>query len=157
MGKRVLVTGAAGGQQGATGRQVAELLLSRGIAVRAFVRTLDDRAERLRNIGPGAIRQIGSITGYAEHPSFIRSKNADVPFIQSRQNARVRMVKQVLDPVRNESHRRMRLIEQVIGGRSLAAMMADLQYVDPWKGRKLPLDGLLHIACKQEPMSAILD
>ena len=47
----VLVTGAAGGQQGKTGRRVTELLRARGIPVRAMVRTLDQRAEYLRGIG----------------------------------------------------------------------------------------------------------
>jgi uncharacterized protein YbjT (DUF2867 family) len=61
----VLVTGAAGGQQGATGRQVAELLLGRGVRVRAFVRTLDERAERLRQLGAevaaGDLREIAQV------------------------------------------------------------------------------------------------
>src|SRR5256885_16737426 len=61
----VLVTGAAGGQQGATGRQFAELLLGQGIAVRAFVRVLDERAERLRELGAdvvsGDLRDIASV------------------------------------------------------------------------------------------------
>ena len=47
----VLVTGAAGGQQGRTGRRVTELLLQRHVPVRAMVRTLDDRAEYLRGLG----------------------------------------------------------------------------------------------------------
>ena len=47
----VLVTGAAGGQQGKTGRYVTELLLARGVPVRAFVRRIDERAERLRALG----------------------------------------------------------------------------------------------------------
>jgi uncharacterized protein YbjT (DUF2867 family) len=47
----VLVTGAAGGTQGQSGRHVTELLLARGTPVRAFVRTIDDRAERLRVLG----------------------------------------------------------------------------------------------------------
>jgi uncharacterized protein YbjT (DUF2867 family) len=46
----VLVTGAAGGTQGQSGRHVTELL-ARGTPVRAFVRTIDDRAERLRALG----------------------------------------------------------------------------------------------------------
>src|SRR3954468_13872156 len=41
----VLVTGAAGGQQGKTGRRVTELLRARDIPVRAMVRTDDDRAD----------------------------------------------------------------------------------------------------------------
>jgi uncharacterized protein YbjT (DUF2867 family) len=47
----VLVTGAAGGQQGQTGRRVTELLRARGVPVRAMVRTLDERAEYLRSLG----------------------------------------------------------------------------------------------------------
>jgi uncharacterized protein YbjT (DUF2867 family) len=47
----VLVTGAAGGQQGKTGRRVTELLRERGLPVRAMVRTLDERADYLRSLG----------------------------------------------------------------------------------------------------------
>jgi uncharacterized protein YbjT (DUF2867 family) len=51
MTQPVLVTSAAGGRQGKTGRHVCELLLARGVPVRAFVRTVDERAERLRALG----------------------------------------------------------------------------------------------------------
>ena len=47
----ILVTGAAGGMQGATGSVVAELLLERGIPVRAFVRKQDARSDALRKSG----------------------------------------------------------------------------------------------------------
>jgi uncharacterized protein YbjT (DUF2867 family) len=47
----VLVTGAAGGQQGRTGRRVTELLRERDVPVRAMVRTIDERAEYLRGLG----------------------------------------------------------------------------------------------------------
>jgi uncharacterized protein YbjT (DUF2867 family) len=47
----VLVTGASGGQQGKTGRYVAEMLRARGIPVRAFVRRLDERSDHLRALG----------------------------------------------------------------------------------------------------------
>ncbi|WP_280266059.1 NAD(P)H-binding protein [Nocardia wallacei] len=47
----VLVTGAAGGLQGSTGRHLAALLLGRGIPVRAFVHTDDDRVAPLRALG----------------------------------------------------------------------------------------------------------
>ncbi len=47
----VLVTGAAGGTQGKTGRHVSELLLARGVKVRAFVHTIDERSEHLRALG----------------------------------------------------------------------------------------------------------
>jgi uncharacterized protein YbjT (DUF2867 family) len=51
MAKPVLVTSASGGRQGKTGRHVAELLLGRGIPVRAFVHKIDERSERLRALG----------------------------------------------------------------------------------------------------------
>jgi uncharacterized protein YbjT (DUF2867 family) len=46
----ILVTGAAG-RVGAVGRTVTELLLKRGKAVRAMVRTEDERAQALRELG----------------------------------------------------------------------------------------------------------
>ena len=61
----ILVTGAAGGQQGRTGRHVAEMLLARGIPVRAFVHRADERADRLRALGAevmvGDFLDIGSV------------------------------------------------------------------------------------------------
>ncbi|GAA2205112.1 NmrA family NAD(P)-binding protein [Nonomuraea monospora] len=61
----ILVTGAAGGQQGATGRKVAELLLERGEEVRAFVRADDERAAELRKLGAevvvGDLREITTV------------------------------------------------------------------------------------------------
>src|SRR5215475_13325892 len=51
MVKPILVTSAAGGRQGKTGRHVSEMLLARGVPVRAFVRKLDERSERLRWLG----------------------------------------------------------------------------------------------------------
>jgi uncharacterized protein YbjT (DUF2867 family) len=47
----ILVTGAAGGTQGSTGRLVASLLLEQGIPVRALVHKLDSRSEGLRKQG----------------------------------------------------------------------------------------------------------
>src|SRR5258708_17051502 len=47
----ILVTGASGGRQGRTGRHVSEMLLARGVAVRAFVHTIDERSDRLRALG----------------------------------------------------------------------------------------------------------
>ncbi|MCU1650648.1 MAG: hypothetical protein JWQ60_1797 [Pseudonocardia sp.] len=46
----ILVTGATG-RQGGTGRHAAAALLDRGLAVRALVRTLDERAESLAALG----------------------------------------------------------------------------------------------------------
>src|SRR5215469_14560305 len=51
MTKPVLVTSASGGRQGKTGRHVSEMLLKRGVPVRAFVHTIDERSERLRALG----------------------------------------------------------------------------------------------------------
>ena len=51
MSDLVLVTGAAGGKQGQTGRRVTEMLLERGVPVRAFVHRIDDRSQRLRALG----------------------------------------------------------------------------------------------------------
>ncbi len=50
MANPILVTGAAG-RVGAIGRTVTELLLQQGKAVRAMVRTEDERAQALRNMG----------------------------------------------------------------------------------------------------------
>lgn len=58
----VLVTGAAGGQQGKTGRRVAELLLARGVPVRAMVRVLDERADQLRDLGAEVV--VGDFLDY---------------------------------------------------------------------------------------------
>jgi uncharacterized protein YbjT (DUF2867 family) len=51
MSHPILVTGAAGGAQGSTGRLVASLLLEQGISVRALVHKLDSRSDELRQKG----------------------------------------------------------------------------------------------------------
>src|SRR6202166_3834401 len=51
MSQPILVTGAAGGQQGSTGRVIATLLLKQGLPVRAFVHKLDARSDELRQQG----------------------------------------------------------------------------------------------------------
>jgi len=51
MTKPVLVTSAAGGAQGKTGRHVSEMLLRRGVRVRAFVHRIDERSDRLKSLG----------------------------------------------------------------------------------------------------------
>jgi len=51
MDRMVLVTAAAGGTQGQTGRHVTEKLLAKGVPVRAFVHRLDERSDRLRMLG----------------------------------------------------------------------------------------------------------
>ncbi|MFI0451298.1 NAD(P)H-binding protein [Actinomadura sp. 6N118] len=61
----ILVTGAAGGMQGSTGRLVTQALLERGHPVRAFVHTDDDRAAELRKLGAevvtGDLREIADV------------------------------------------------------------------------------------------------
>src|SRR5215831_8520522 len=51
MAHPILVTGAAGGAQGATGRRITNLLLQQGIPVRALVHKLDSRSDELRQQG----------------------------------------------------------------------------------------------------------
>ncbi|HEY7303247.1 MAG TPA: NmrA family NAD(P)-binding protein [Bryobacteraceae bacterium] len=51
----ILITGAAGGPQGSTGRLVANILLKQGISVRAFVHKLDARSDELRLQGAEVI------------------------------------------------------------------------------------------------------
>ena len=51
MNDPILVTGAAGGKQGSTGRLIASLLLEQGIPVRALVHRSDARSEGLRKEG----------------------------------------------------------------------------------------------------------
>src|SRR6201995_3150910 len=75
MVKPILVTSAAGGRQGKTGRHVSEMLLSRGVPVRALVRKRDERSERLRALGAeifeGDFLDIRSVQRAAEGTSAI--------------------------------------------------------------------------------------
>ena len=47
----ILVTGASGGRQGATGNHVARMLLERGVPVRALVHRDDERSNNIRALG----------------------------------------------------------------------------------------------------------
>ena len=51
MSHLILVTGAAGGAQGSTGRLITGLLLEQGVTVRALVHKLDSRSDELRQQG----------------------------------------------------------------------------------------------------------
>ena len=51
MSQPILVTGAAGGTQGSTGRLITSLLLEQGLLVRALVHKLDSRSDELRQQG----------------------------------------------------------------------------------------------------------
>src|ERR1700692_3712848 len=55
MSHPILVTGAAGGQQGSTGRVIATLLLEQGLPVRAFVHKLDHRSDELLQKGAAIV------------------------------------------------------------------------------------------------------
>jgi len=73
--RMVLVTGASGGRQGKTGRHVCEMLLARGIAVRAFVHRIDERSDHLRGLGAeifeGDLLDIRSVQRAAQGASSI--------------------------------------------------------------------------------------
>ena len=56
MSQPILVTGAAGGAQGSTGRRIAALLLDKGVPVRAFVHKLDARSNALRELGAEVVQ-----------------------------------------------------------------------------------------------------
>jgi len=58
MASPILVTGAAG-RVGGVGRHITELLLKQGQSVRAMVRTEDERAQALRNLGAEVV--VGSL------------------------------------------------------------------------------------------------
>jgi uncharacterized protein YbjT (DUF2867 family) len=51
MSNPILVTGAAGGRQGSTGKRILQLLVQRGLSVRALVHRLDDRCKPLQELG----------------------------------------------------------------------------------------------------------
>lgn len=55
MSHPILITGAAGGRQGSTGRVIATLLLEKGLKVRAFVHKLDHRSDELLKNGAEVI------------------------------------------------------------------------------------------------------
>ena len=67
MSNSILVSGAAGGPQGSTGRNITNLLLDRGLPVRALVRRLDARSDSLRERGAEVVE------GDLLNPATIRS------------------------------------------------------------------------------------
>src|ERR1700730_18299162 len=72
MPQPILITGAAGGPQGSTGRLVAGLLLKQGIPVRAFVHKLDARSDELRQQGAEII------AGDLLHPASVQAAMKEV-------------------------------------------------------------------------------
>src|SRR6516162_8437908 len=51
MSKTILVTSAAGGNQGSTGNRILHVLVKRGFKVRALVHKIDERSQRLEKLG----------------------------------------------------------------------------------------------------------
>jgi uncharacterized protein YbjT (DUF2867 family) len=72
MSHPILVTGAAGGPQGSTGRHIANFLLERGVPVRALVRKLDARSDTLRERGAEVVE------GDLLNPASVRSVLQDI-------------------------------------------------------------------------------
>src|ERR1700719_5030240 len=68
----ILITGAAGGAQGSTGRLVTRLLLTQGTPVRAFVHKLDARSDELRQQGAEIVQ------GDLLHPAEVQAAMKDV-------------------------------------------------------------------------------
>jgi len=56
MPKPILVTGAAGGAQGSTGRRITALLLEKSMPVRALVHKLDARSDALHELGAEVVQ-----------------------------------------------------------------------------------------------------
>jgi uncharacterized protein YbjT (DUF2867 family) len=56
MPEPILVTGAAGGAQGSTGRRITALLLEKSIPVRALVHKLDARSDALQKLGAEVVQ-----------------------------------------------------------------------------------------------------
>ena len=74
MSHPILVTGAAGGPQGSTGRRVASLLIEQGVSVRALVHKLDGRSEELGKQGAEVVE--GDLLNPAAVQSTLRNVNA---------------------------------------------------------------------------------
>ena len=72
MSHPILITGAAGGAQGSTGRVITELLLRQDIPVRAFVHRLDARSDELRRQGAEVF------AGDLLHPASVRQAMQNV-------------------------------------------------------------------------------
>jgi NAD(P)-dependent dehydrogenase (short-subunit alcohol dehydrogenase family) len=72
MAHPILVTGAAGGAQGSTGRKITSLLLQQGFPVRALVHKLDSRSDELRQQGAEVVE------GDLLKPASVRAAMRDV-------------------------------------------------------------------------------
>ncbi|MBV8214801.1 MAG: NmrA family NAD(P)-binding protein [Verrucomicrobia bacterium] len=68
----ILVTGAAGGAQGSTGNRVVQLLVDNRLPVRAIVHRIDERSERLRELG------VDVLAGDLLNPAFVHQALQDI-------------------------------------------------------------------------------
>jgi uncharacterized protein YbjT (DUF2867 family) len=66
MPNSILVTGAAGGRQGSTGKLIVQRLAQRGLSLRALVHRLDERSQPLRELGAEVV------AGDLLDPDFVR-------------------------------------------------------------------------------------
>lgn len=71
MSQPILVTGAAGGAQGSTGRHIASLLLEQDVPVRALVHNLDSRSDELRRQGAEVVE--GDLLNFASVEATMRN------------------------------------------------------------------------------------
>ena len=71
MHQPILVTGAAGGAQGSTGRHVASFLMKQGIPVRALVHKLDSRSDELHMQGAEVVK--GDLLDFASVAAAMRN------------------------------------------------------------------------------------
>jgi nucleoside-diphosphate-sugar epimerase len=67
MAHPILVTGAAGGAQGSTGRQITSLLLEQGLPVCALVHKLDTRSDDIRQQGAEVVEGDLLDSGSVQH------------------------------------------------------------------------------------------
>jgi len=86
MSHPILVTGAAGGAQGSTGRRVASLLLDQCIPVRALVHKIDSRCDELRKQGAEVVEGDLNIPHYGLNRGCVQSRN-DVESNEAQEHA----------------------------------------------------------------------
>src|ERR1700730_4344383 len=72
MSTPILVTGAAGGSQGSTGNRVVQLLAQHDLPVRALVHRIDERSDRLQELG------VDLVVGDLLDPDFVHKALKEV-------------------------------------------------------------------------------
>lgn len=92
----VVITGAAGGSQGFSGRRIASLLMERGVAVRAPVHKLDASSDYLREAGAGVAE--GDLL---DQSNMLRARDSCAPFRRGRtRGGRLRREPKAVQPLR---------------------------------------------------------